>query len=311
MKTHFFLSAVLLASLAVSSASYAQQPAGSGPAAAEPTPEQEAAELKKLNAEIEAFGWTRQGVGKIGNLGEIAIPQGYRFTDGNGASKMLEFYGNPPSDRYLGMLATENFEDHSIIFEFDDVGYVKDDEKDQLNADDLLETMQEAQEAGNERRKEMGLDELEITGWAVPPRFNDITKNLEWALKLKSKSSGGITINHNTRILGRKGVMEVTLLCSPEELEPLLPSYQKILAGFSYIEGERYAEFTSGDKMAEYGLTALIAGGGAFAAAKMGLFGKLGAMIAKMGKLIFVVIAGIFVAIKKFFSSLFGSRQAE
>ena len=311
MKTHFFLSAVLLASLAVSSASYAQQPAGSGPAAAEPTPEQEAAELKKLNAEIEAFGWTRQGVGKIGNLGEIAIPQGYRFTDGNGASKMLEFYGNPPSDRYLGMLATENFEEHSIIFEFDDVGYVKDDEKDNLDADALLETMQEAQEAGNERRKEMGLDELEITGWAVPPRFNDITKNLEWALKLKSKSSGGVTINHNTRILGRKGVMEVTLLCSPEELEPLLPSYQKILAGYSYIEGERYAEFRSGDKMAEYGLTALIAGGGAFAAAKMGLFGKLGAMVAKMGKLIFVVIAGIFIAIKKFFSSLFGARQAE
>ena len=311
MKTHFFLSAVLLASLAVSSASYAQQPAGSGPAAAEPTPEQEAAELKKLNAEIEAFGWTRQGVGKIGNLGEIAIPPGYRFTDGNGASKMLEFYGNPPSDRYLGMLATENFEEHSIIFEFDDVGYVKDDEKDNLDADALLETMQEAQEAGNERRKEMGLDELEITGWAVPPRFNDITKNLEWALKLKSKSSGGVTINHNTRILGRKGVMEVTLLCSPEELEPLLPSYQKILAGYSYIEGERYAEFRSGDKMAEYGLTALIAGGGAFAAAKMGLFGKLGAMVAKMGKLIFVVIAGIFIAIKKFFSSLFGARQAE
>lgn len=311
MKTHLFLSAVLLASLAVSSASYAQQPAGSGPAAAEPTPEQEAAELKKLNAEIEAFGWTRQGVGKIGNLGEIAIPQGYRFTDGKGASRMLEFYGNPPSDRYLGMLATENFEEHSIIFEFDDVGYVKDDEKDKLDADGLLETMKEAQEAGNERRKEMGLDELEITGWAVPPRFNDITKNLEWALKLRSKSSGGTTINHNTRILGRKGVMEVTLLCSPEELEPLLPSYQKILAGFSYVEGERYAEFRSGDKMAEYGLTALIAGGGAFAAAKMGLFGKLGAMVAKMGKLIFVVIAGIFIAIKKFFSSLFGARQAE
>ena len=211
----------------------------------------------------------------------------------------------------MGMLATENFEEHSIIFEFDDVGYVKDDEKDNLDADALLETMQEAQEAGNERRKEMGLDELEITGWAVPPRFNDITKNLEWALKLKSKSSGGVTINHNTRILGRKGVMEVTLLCSPEELEPLLPSYQKILAGYSYIEGERYAEFRSGDKMAEYGLTALIAGGGAFAAAKMGLFGKLGAMVAKMGKLIFVVIAGIFIAIKKFFSSLFGARQAE
>ena len=43
----------------------------------------------------------------------------------------------------------------------------------------------------------------------------------------------------------------------------------------------------------------------------MGLFGKLGAMVAKMGKLIVVVIAGVFLAIKKFFGKLFGARQAE
>lgn len=312
MKPSFLLRTVLLAFLAVSSAAFAQQPAGSGPAAnAEPTPEQKAAELKKINEEIEKFGWTRQGMGKIGTIAQIAIPQGYRFTDGNGASKMLQFYGNPPSDRYLGMLATENFEEHSIIFEFDDVGYVKDDEKDDLKADELLASMQEAQEAGNARRKEMGLDELEITGWAVPPRFNDQTKNLEWALKLKSKSTGGITINHNTRILGRKGVMEVTLLCSPEELEPLLPNYQKILTGFSYSEGERYAEYRSGDKIAEYGLTALIAGGGAFALAKSGLLGKLGVFFAKLGKAAILLVIGVLVAIKKLFSKLFGARQPQ
>lgn len=312
MKTSFLLRTVLLACLAVSSASLAQQPAGTGGGAKpEPTAEEKAAQLKKLNEEIEKFGWTRQGFGKIGTLAQIAIPQGYRFTDGAGASKMLEFYGNPPSTNYLGMLATENFEDHSIIFEFSDVGYVKDDEKDKLDADALLETMREGQEAGNEQRKQMGLDELEITGWAVPPRFNDKTKNLEWALKLKSKATGGVTINHNTRVLGRHGVMEVTLLCSPEELEPLLPSYQKILDGFSYIDGERYAEYRSGDKIAEYGLTALIAGGGAFALAKSGLLGKLGVLVAKMGKLVIVFIVGIFVAIKKLFGKLFGARQAE
>ncbi|MBL9132732.1 MAG: DUF2167 domain-containing protein [Verrucomicrobiaceae bacterium] len=312
MKPLILLRTVLLACLAVSSASLAQQPAGSGPAAnAEPTPEQKAAELKKVNEEIEKFGWTRQGVGKVGNIGQIAIPQGYRFTDGAGASKMLQFYGNPPNDGYLGMLATENFEEHSIIFEFDDVGYVKDDEKNDLKADELLESMKEAQEAGNARRKEMGLDELEITGWAVPPRFNDQTKNLEWALKLRSKSSGGITINHNTRILGRKGVMEVTLLCSPEELEPLLPSYQKILTGFSYVDGERYAEYRSGDKLAEYGLTALIAGGGAFALAKSGLLAKFFAVFAKLGKAAYALVIGVLIGIKKLFDKLVGNRNSQ
>ena len=308
MKMIPHLRPLLLACLAAFSTIQAQQPAGTQ---AEPTPEQQAAELKKLNEMVESFGWTRQGKGNIGGMAEIAIPQGYRFTDGKGASKMLEFYGNPPSNSYLGMLATENFQEHSIIFEFDDIGYVKDDEKNDLDADELLSTMKEGQEAANEQRKKMGLDELEIMGWAVPPRFNDQTKNLEWAIILKSKSDGGTNINHNTRLLGRKGVMEVTLMCSPEELQGLLPGYQKILEGFSYTQGETYAEYKSGDKIAEYGLTALVAGGGAYALAKSGLLGKLGLIFAKMGKAAILVVVGVAVAIKKLFSKLFGFRQSE
>jgi uncharacterized membrane-anchored protein len=308
MKMIPHLRPLLLACLAAFSPIQAQQPAGTQ---AEPTPEQQAEQLKKLNEMVESFGWTRQGKGNIGGMAEIAIPQGYRFTDGKGASKMLEFYGNPPSNSYLGMLATENFQEHSIIFEFDDIGYVKDDEKNDLDADELLSTMKEGQEAANEQRKKMGLDELEIMGWAVPPRFNDQTKNLEWAIILKSKSDGGTNINHNTRLLGRKGVMEVTLMCSPEELQGLLPGYQKILEGFSYTQGETYAEYKSGDKIAEYGLTALVAGGGAYALAKSGLLGKLGLIFAKMGKAAILVVVGVFVAIKKLFSKLFGFRQSE
>lgn len=308
MKMIPHLRPLLLACLAAFSPIQAQQPAGTQ---ADPTPEQQAEQLKKLNEMVESFGWTRQGKGNIGGMAEIAIPQGYRFTDGKGASKMLEFYGNPPSNSYLGMLATENFQEHSIIFEFDDIGYVKDDEKNDLDADELLSTMKEGQEAANEQRKKMGLDELEIMGWAVPPRFNDQTKNLEWAIILKSKSDGGTNINHNTRLLGRKGVMEVTLMCSPEELQGLLPGYQKILEGFSYTQGETYAEYKSGDKIAEYGLTALVAGGGAYALAKSGLLGKLGLIFAKMGKAAILVVVGVAVAIKKLFSKLFGFRQSE
>lgn len=314
MKPPFLLRTVLLVCLAVSSASFSQQPAGSGPAAnAEPTAAQKAAEEKKINDMIESLGWVRQGSGKIGNRAEIVIPQGYRFTDGAGAGKMLELLGNPPSAHHLGMLAPEALDGHFITFSFDDEGYVKDDEKDKLDADSLLETLRENQIAGNEHRTKMGLDELEIIGWAVPPRFNDRTKNLEWAIKLRSKGDNSIGINHDTRVLGRKGVMKVRLLCSPEELESLLPNYQKILDGFSYTEGERYADFSveKGDKIAEYGLTALIAGGGAFALAKSGLLGKLGIFFAKLGKLAYVLVIGVLVAIKKAFSKLFGSRQAE
>lgn len=274
----------------------------------EPTPAEREARRKAVMDKVEGFGWTRTGVGQLGSWAQVAIPQGYRFTDGNGASKMLEFYGNPPSDGYVGMLATERLEEHSIIFEFDESGYVKDDEKDKLDADAMLESLQEGTIAGNERRRELGLEEMETVGWAVPPRYNEKTNNLEWATKLRSKATGDTTINHNTRLLGRKGVMKVTLLCSPEELEPLLPRYQQLLTGFGYVDGEKYAQYTSGDKVAKYGLTALVAGGGAFAAAKMGLFAKLGGLFAKLGKGIIVVVAAAALGLKSLFSKFFGRR---
>jgi uncharacterized membrane-anchored protein len=297
--------ASLLAGL-VFSASHAQQPSAS----AEPTPAQQEAQEKALREEVEGFGWTRQGVGKLGSMAQIAIPSGYRFTDGAGASKMLEFYGNPPSEKYLGMLATEDFNEHSILFRFDDTGYIKDDEKDSLDADSMLKSIQEGTKAGNEQRRQLGLEELETVGWAVPPRYNDKTNNLEWATKLRSLRDGSVTVNHNTRLLGRHGVMRVTLLCSPSELAPLLPRYQELLTAFQYIDGERYAQFDSRtDKIAKYGLTGLVAGTGAFAAAKMGLFAKLGGLIAKMGKLVIVAVLALLAGFKAIFSKIFGRGQ--
>ena len=103
----------------------------------------------------------------------------------------------------------------------------------------------EGQKAGNAYRRKNGMDELELLGWAVPPRYNEKTHNLEWATKIHSIGAPAdeISINFNTRLLGRKGVMEVTLVCDPADLDAMIAEQEKILTGFSYIEGERYAEF--------------------------------------------------------------------
>jgi len=306
MKLSFIPHAVLLACLAVFSAVHAQQPGPTEPK--KPTAEEMKQRVQQRIDAIEKLGWTRQGAGNLGGKAEIAIPQGYRFTPGDGTRKLMAMYGNPPTEREVGMLATEGLGPW-IIFEFDESGYVKDDEKDKIDADEMLASLRESQEQGNKYRREHGLPELEILGWVVPPRYNEKTHNLEWGTRLKSLNNDGISINYNTRLLGRTGVMEVTLVCEPEEMEKMIAEQEKILAGFNYIEGQRYAEFREGDKVAKYGLTALIAGTGAFAAAKMGLFGKLGLLFAKAGKLAYVAVLGVLAALKSLFSKLFGSRQ--
>jgi uncharacterized membrane-anchored protein len=70
-----------------------------------------------------------------------------------------------------------------------------------------------------------------------------------------------------------------------------------------FNEGYRYAEFNSKtDRMAEYGLGALIAGG---VAAKLGLFGKLFALLVAFKKIILVGL----VAIGSFVAKMFGKKK--
>ena len=55
-----------------------------------------------------------------------------------------------------------------------------------------------------------------------------------------------------------------------------------LLDNLKYVEGKRYADFNSStDKVAEYGLAALVAG---VAAKKLGLFAVIAAFLAKFAK---------------------------
>jgi len=308
------LSSLILISAFGISAMAQTQPApapGPGGAAAAPAAPSQAdieARQKALVDKIETFGWTRTGQVPLGSMAQVSIPKGWRFTGPQGTRDLLKMFDNVPGTSELGMLTTEGLGPW-VIFEFEETGYVKDDEKDKLDADALLKNFKEGQEAANVERQKMGIGTLTVAGWAVPPRFNDQTKNLEWALRIVSED-GGESINYNTRLLGRHGVMEVELVCEPEEMATLLPQYQSIMTAFQYTSGNSYAEYRAGDKVAEYGLTALIAGGGAVAAAKMGLFAKLGGLLAKMGKGIIVLVVAVLAGIKSLFSKLFGSKES-
>ena len=65
---------------------------------------------------------------------------------------------------------------------------------------------------------------------------------------------------------------------------------KKVTAFTDFTPGHRYADFNSNtDKVAEYGLAALVAGG---VAAKLGFFGKLLALLLAFKKIILLAVAG-------------------
>ncbi len=246
-------------------------------------------EVSELTAEQQQAAWREfvlsldwvpaGGTGTMGAQAEIVVPTGYVFTGADGTQKLMEAFGNLLTEQEVGFVAPAGEPGSGdfpwfAVFEFDEVGYVKDDDKAELDADKMMAAMVEGQQAANEERQKRGYDTLDVTGWAMKPRYNETTNNLEWAINLRS-GAGTSNVNLNTRLLGREGVMKVTLVCDPAELEATTPHYQEMLRSFRFQEGRRYAEFRAGDKLAKYGLTGLIVGGGAAVLAKTGLLKKI------------------------------------
>ena len=270
------------------------------------------AEIQEAQAEYQQFldslGWQDEGLGELEEWATIDIPAGFRFLNGADADALLQAFGNLPDD-YEGMIAVEDV-DWFVLFQFEDSGYVKDDEKDDLAADKLLKSLQESDGPSNEYRRQQGIEPLYTEGWAMEPRYNELTNNLEWGIVLRSES-GNRSVNYLTKLLGRDGIMNVTLVCDPEDLEYILPTYQELLIGHQYKAGKSYAEYQQGDKVATYGLSALIAGGALYGAAKLGLLGNLILFLKKFFKIVIVGLVAVGLAIKKFFSRLAGRETVE
>lgn len=239
--------------------------------------------------EAEAFraiGWTPgPTTGRLGDVAEISVPLGYAFTPKAGARKFMELTENPPSGHELGVIVPSGDDVDEfwfVIFEFADVGYVRDDERDKLDANALLESIREGTKRGNEIRRSKGWATMEILGWDQPPFYDSRTNNLTWAIRGKSgdQEQSAVTVNYSTRLLGRRGYLSANLVLGAEEVESALPRFERLISGVAYVHGNKYAEYRRGDKVAAYGLTALVAGGAGAALAKSGLLAKFWKLIA-------------------------------
>ncbi len=231
---------------------------------------------------------------EVGDRAVLTVPSGYVFLDQGETTKFQELAENPTSGKE-NLIAPDDLRWFGL-FEFEEIGYVKDDEE--IDADTLLESLKEGSEAGNEERRKRGWAELTITGWRIKPRYDGNTQRLEWAIDAESENIP--VVNFNTRLLGRKGVTAATLVADPEALDAAIGEFKDVLTGYEYLDGERYADVQEGDHMAEYGLAALIAGGGAAIAAKSGLLKSLWKILAAAG-----------VAIAAFLGKMFKGRKSQ
>jgi uncharacterized membrane-anchored protein len=239
-----------------------------------------------------------------GSIATLDLPPTFRYLNPQDTDKLLVAWGNPPGAHTLGMIVPADVDplgadSWGVVVTYDKDGHVKDDDADGINYAKLLKEMQEGTAAANEERKKQGYPGMQLAGWAEPPHYDKAAHKLYWAKDLLNEDSGHHGLNYNIRVLGREGVLVLNAVADMSQLGQIKTEMQKITAFTNFTAGNRYADFNDKtDKVAEYGIAALVAGG---VAAKLGLFGKLVALLLAFKKLIIVGVAAVGSAIWKLF----------
>jgi len=268
-------SLVAAALLAVQGFSFAQAPPGST------SPEQQVA----------ALGWLKPGsIGRVADKAEFRVKEGYAFLGAADTDKFLQLNGNPPQGGHSYTIASTSKNWFGIL-SFAGEGYIKDDEK--IDADALLKALKEQNVAGNEEKKKKGYQTLALEGWFFAPRYDQETKRLEWGTRLRAEDNSAV-VNVSTKILGRSGYTHAILVSAPETMEADLADFKLALKNFEYVPGEKYSEWKEGDKIAAYGLGALVLGGAAAVATSKG--GLKVILLAAAA-----AVAGLWAGVKRFF----------
>lgn len=232
----------------------------------------------------------------------LKLPAGYVFIPQPQADQMMKAMGNGVDSSRLGLIFPPSEHSGFVVAKYIDSGYVKDDDARDWKTDDMLEQMKAGTEEGNKERAQLGIPAMELVGWVQKPTYDDKTHRLLWSVESKDKDAPANSehgINYNTYVLGREGYISLNLVTDMSTVEHDKPVATALLDGTSFNSGKRYEDFNaSSDKMAEYGIAALVAG---VAAKKLGLFALIAAFAIKFAKLIAVGAFAVFAGIGKFF----------
>lgn len=242
----------------------------------------------------------------LGDQAVVDMPKDFIFLPKEQAVALMEEMGNHmDQDNFYGLfMSADDAQTWFIAASFDDSGFIKDDDQSKIDADSILADMKKGVDEDNEDRKTKGISQLEIVGWIEKPHYDAKAHQLVWSIEAKEFGSADATtndnsINYNTFALGRGGFISLNLVSKRSTIESDRKAVGALLSDLKFNDGKKYENFDpKTDKVAEYGLMALIGG---IAAHKLGLFAVLIGLGLKFKAVAVAAAVGASAAVKKFF----------
>ena len=231
------------------------------------------------------------------HLATIDLPEGFKYLQKKGAKEVVEkLWGNPPDESLLGLILPKgetilDQDSWAIVVTFEGDGYVSDKEAAEMDFDAMLTQLKDEEGEANKERKKLGYPTVHLVGWAEKPHYDSKSNKLFWAKELVFGGEKEHTLNYNIRCLGRRGVLVLNAVANMGRLKDVSAGSKMVLSRVEFTKGNRYSDYVSGDKVAAYGIGALIAGK---LALKAGLFKLLLKPLIVVGAIVIGVFAKLF-----------------
>jgi len=270
-------------------------------------------ETEEMSEEDKYIAWASEiwnsldrqsGIIEIESAGAVLnVPENFYYLNPEDSEKILaDVWGNPPGQFTLGMLFPVDmtpFEENSwaVTIEYEEDGYVSDEDADEIDYGDLLSQMKDDTRASSEERVQQGYETIELIGWAAPPYYDSSEKKLHWAKEYRFGSEAANTLNYNIRVLGRRGVLVLNFIAGMDQKPIIEANIDTVLTLAEFDQGSSYSDFDPDiDTVAAYGLGALVAG------KVMAKAGFLAAALIFLKKFGVIIVIGIGLFLKRLFS---------
>lgn len=226
----------------------------------------QAAEDEKVKV-FQSIEWLEgPGFVELGPTARLKVSRGFVFTGPEGANNMLKLIEDPARQGLLGIMAPYDGLDWYIVFESRPT-IKKRDGQAKIDADALLRTLQQEDEELNVIRRAQGWAECKVLKWEIPPAFEGSRRDVTWTTKVGEGDEQ--VFNCTTRIFGREGSIDATLVVAPKDVDRMRPTFRNILSLVEFNDEISDDDSSLGDRAGSYGSSASGPGAGRYATSRM------------------------------------------
>lgn len=242
--------------------------------------------------------WKKGTLKLASSHGMFTVPRGGTMVVGGEATRADELINGSTDPTIEGYA---DFAHRSLYVSYVDEGFVNTDDWKDVNADDLMKHLRDATESANAERVKNGGPVMHIDGWVQRPTFDQARKSVRWVTHAHDESGRGF-VNAVALLLGRHGYERFTLVSNGSDPKGDAVLLAAAANGYRFDPGFRFQDYFWGDKLAGYGIAALVGTAAGATIAKTVGFGAILLLIKKFFLVIVAALLGVFGYVKRFFA---------